>query len=72
MNSYTSNASDIIRQDFLRFSTAEPAMRSRRRVSFEADGPAAEPVLTGSLDELRQEMANDDGCGSYASYKSIF
>ncbi|HTH51556.1 MAG TPA: hypothetical protein VL501_06470 [Pyrinomonadaceae bacterium] len=70
MNTYTSNTSDIIRQDFLRFSAGTPTVRSRRRVNFEADAPA-EP-FTGSLDELRAEMANDDGQGSYASYKSIF
>jgi hypothetical protein len=72
MNTYTTNTSDLIRQDFLRFSAGEPAQRARRRVMLDADAPVAEPSITGSLDELRSEMANDDGLGSYASYKSIF
>ena len=70
MNTYTSNTSDIIRNDFLRFSSSTPGARSRRRVSFDADGATVEQPFTGSLDELRAEMASDDGQGSFASYKS--
>jgi hypothetical protein len=70
MNTYTSNTSDIIRNDFLRFSSSTPGVRSTRRVRFEADVATVEMPFTGSLEELRAEMAKDDGTGSLASYKS--
>ena len=70
MNIYTSNTSDIIRNDFLRFSSNTPGARSRRQVHFDTEIPAVETPFTGSLDEIRAEMANDDGSGSFASYKS--
>lgn len=69
MNTYTSNTSDIIRNDFLRFSSNTPGARTRRRV-FDADATPVETPFTGSLEELRAEIANDDGMGSFASYKS--
>jgi len=37
---------------------------------FDADAASVEAPFTGSLEELRAEMANDDGSGSFASYKS--
>lgn len=70
MNIYTSGTSEIIRNDFLRFSSNTPGVRTKRRVLFDADAPALEPPFTGALDEIRAEMANDDGQGSFASYKS--
>ena len=72
MNTYTSNTSDIIRNDFLRFSSNTPSTRSQRRVHFDTETSVAEACFSGSLDELRDEMANDDGSGSFASYKSPF
>jgi hypothetical protein len=39
-------------------------------VHFDADISAVEPPFTGSLDDLRAEMANDDGMNSFSSYKS--
>jgi len=70
MNVYTSNTSEIIRNDFLKFSSSTPGSKVRRLVHFDADSPAVETNFTGSLDDLRAEMANDDGTGSFASYKS--
>ena len=70
MSSYTSNTSDIIRHDFLRFSSGTPLARTRRRSTFDTEVPAVETPFTGSLDDLRTEIANDDGSGSFASYKS--
>ena len=70
INTYTSNTSDIIRNDFLRFSSGTAATPARRRVGLDADGAVVESTFTGSLDEVRAEMANDDGSGSFASYKS--
>jgi len=69
MNIYTSNTSDIIRNDFLKFSGGNGAGTARRRVRFETELPAVEPPFTGSLDDVRAEMADDDGQGSFASYK---
>jgi hypothetical protein len=70
INIYTSNTSEIIRNDFLRFSSSTAATRPTRRVHFDADAPAVESPFTGSLDDLRADMADDDGSGSFASYKS--
>lgn len=70
MNTYTSNTSDIIRNDFLRFSSSAAASPARRRVGLDADAPAVEPAFAGSLEEIRAEMANDDGSGSLSMYKS--
>ena len=69
MNIYTSNTSDIIRNDFLRFSSSTPGVRGKKRVHFDAEAPAVEPPFSGSLDDIRAEMANDDGMNSFASYK---
>jgi hypothetical protein len=70
INIYTSNTSEIIRNDFLRFSSSAASTKPTRRVHFDADAPVVEPPFTGSLDDLRADMANDDGLGSFASYKS--
>jgi hypothetical protein len=69
MNTYTSNTSDIIRNDFLRFSSKALGRRAKQRVPFDADATVIEPPFTGSLDEIRAEMANDDGTDSFGSYK---
>ncbi|MFL6375708.1 MAG: hypothetical protein ACJ73D_13655 [Pyrinomonadaceae bacterium] len=39
-------------------------------MSFDADAPMVEAPFDGALEEIRAEMANDDGQGSFASYKS--
>ena len=70
MNIYTSGTSEIIRNDFLRFSSNTPGVRTKRRVLFDTEAPAVEAPFTGSLEDIRAEMANDDGQGSLASYKS--
>jgi|GEM_PF-5469617 len=70
MNIYTSNTADIIRNDFLKFSGGSSVAATRRRVRFETELPAVEPPFAGSLDDVRAEMADDDGQGSFASYKS--
>lgn len=70
MNIYTSNTSDIIRNDFLKFSSGAAGPRSRRPVLFDADAPAIETPFSGSLDDIRAELADDDGTGSFGSYKS--
>ena len=63
MEVYSSNTSDVIRDDFLKFSrrgAAVPAKKEKSKV---------EDNLRKSLDELRAEMSNDNGRGSYGSYK---
>ncbi len=70
INTYTRDTSGIIRNDFLRFSSGTAAAPARRQVGLDADGQMVEHAETGSLEDLRAEMANDDGLGSFASYKS--
>ena len=70
MNTYTRNTSEIIRNDFMRFSSGTPVSRARRRSGFDVDIPAVEAPFRGSLEDVRAEMADDDGSGSFASYKS--
>jgi hypothetical protein len=63
MEIYTSDTSNIIRQDFMRFSSAERRLRQQQKAK------AAEKRNVASLERLRDEMTRDDGLGSYGSYK---
>jgi hypothetical protein len=69
MNLYTSNTSEIIRNDFLRFSGSTRKTSARKQMALDADA-GVEATTAPSLDDLRAEMAEDDGQGSFASYKS--
>ena len=64
MEIYSSNTSDIIRQDFMRFSR-----RPAAEASIEKDVAKAEEKVRESLDQYRAEMARDNGMGSYGTYK---
>jgi hypothetical protein len=66
MEVYSSNTSEVIRHDFLKY---------QRRTS--ASRPQSNPDITvrpddkirESFDRARAEMADDNGRGSYATYK---
>ena len=62
MEIYTSHASYIIRQDFMRFSTEDRSKKQRRK-------RADKQRYSASLERLRERMAADDGLGSFGSYK---
>ena len=65
MEIYSSNTSEIIRQDFLRFSRRGSAAQA----GIETDAAKVEDKLRESLDQYRAEMAKDNGMGSYGTYK---
>lgn len=62
MEIYTSDTSYIIRQDFMRFSTDDRTRKQRQKL-------ADKKRYTASLERLRERMSNDDGLGSFGSYK---
>jgi hypothetical protein len=65
MEIYTSEASYIVRQDFMRFTTPEPRIRRTGRKEL----PVTKKDQAASLERLREAVAKDDGLGSYGSYK---
>jgi hypothetical protein len=65
MEIYSRDTSEIIRQDFMRFSR-----RNRTaEVDNKKDAAKFEDQMRESLDQYRSEMANDNGLGSYGTYK---
>jgi hypothetical protein len=65
MEVYSSNTSDIIRYDFVKFSKPRSAGRTR----VEEEARKVDSDVKDSLKQLRTEMENDNGLGSYGSYK---
>jgi hypothetical protein len=64
MEPYSSEASYIIRQDFLRFSSE----RRTSKVKKEEKAPS-EKLIETALEATRKAMAHDDGMGSLGRYK---
>lgn len=65
METYSSDVSYIIRQDFLRFSVETPTPKiSRAQAKI-----AREKRIEADLEASRREMMNDDGLGSIGRYK---
>lgn len=65
MEKYSCNTSEIIRHDFTRFTRRASAIKTRP----EKDAVSSEDKIKESLDQHRAERANDNGMGSYATYK---
>jgi hypothetical protein len=65
MEIYSSNTSEIIRHDFMRFNRRSGSADVRT----EKETRSSEAKMRESLDQYRAEMANDDGKGSYGTYK---
>lgn len=63
MEVYSSNTSDVVRGDFLKFSRRGASAPAKKEME------KNEVKLRKSLEELRAEMAKDDGRGSYSTYK---
>lgn len=64
MEVYSTNTSEIIRNDFTKY--------QKRRSSVgvaKPDNKESEAELRRSLDQLRSEMADDDGRSSFGTYK---
>ena len=64
MEVYSRNTSDIIRYDFLRFNRKTSVQKKRTEAE-----ESFEKKINESLEQKRDEMANDDGLGSYGQYK---
>ena len=65
MQVYSSNTSDMIRYDFVKFSTPNSATGAApKKVEQISDANIKE-----SIEQRRVEMENDNGLGSYGSYK---
>ena len=65
MEVHSSNTADVIRYDFIKFTRSAKAARVRAKkeeINQELD-------TRESLEQLRAEMENDNGLGSYGSYK---
>jgi len=68
METYSSEVSYIIRQDFLRFSSE--ARPTRHKVTDEQKKIARDKRLAEGIEAIRREMTHDDGTGGLGRYKS--
>lgn len=66
MQTYSRNTSDIIRYDFVKFTRRVPRKGPEEG---NTEIPKADDQLSKDLEEYRAGLANDDGRGSYGSYK---
>ena len=65
MDVFSRNTSDVIRYDFIKYNRRKCA----RDDATKKDTLDHEEYLRRSLEQFRSEMANDDGRGSYGTYK---
>ena len=63
MQTHSRNTSDIIRYDIVKFSRRDAV------TNVNTDTPKAEDKVSKALEEYRAELVNDDGRGSYGTYK---
>jgi hypothetical protein len=64
MDIYSRNTSDMIRYDFIKFTR-----REKDTMPKVTETPKADDKVSRALEEYRAQLANDDGRGSYGSYK---
>jgi hypothetical protein len=62
---YSRYTSDVIRHDFLKFDRPNSAAKT----SNQKDPVAIDEKIRESFEQARAEMANDNGLGSYGTYK---
>ena len=63
MEVFSSNTADVIRYDFVKFNRSAAAAAAKK------EERKQDAEVRESLEQLRAEMENDNGLGSYGSYK---